>query len=1654
MLNNDHFIMLNQALGVYYEDKKNSGEISKISRDCFSALDREAEEIFAKRSNTDYTLKTFIGDNIAIYTTHLQAVKKLLKVDLADSALLSLLKAEGDSAIAKLDAEMQGLLGKVLKETVEWEKTPQLCINNYTKSAAEQLFTKLIEAAAASGHEKLAVELKKRSTTVLSAYQPIHVLRDQMTKSQFPADLTSWIYKQAAKNLALGEQLIKTTNSLVEQGFSFKEASSQFSSIQKLHLSQSSGEDLSAQFFDSLLYIENLLRTHKDKPEIAAKISEYISKGGEEKSEQIITAYLHALDNADFKRQALELLAKCPSFITQESLQRIVQVCPEQLPFLQQLPSTRLMQLLEAINGRGINVSRVPVIAKLPPIFQAFLIEHFHQKYDWALKFCSSNPELFKQLIELEASPYILTREGFYQWIGKSFTSIPFFKSHPEVFKICMHYAKKLPLLSQDNTLNNGDRLDTLLAKGKGSWIEKIALLFEKDPEGFGRTFTYLVASETEDSALKAFFFQDLNVMQQHRSLYAQLVKLFFNGYSQPTNIQKWALERLMGYAKEGEFFKNLESYCSNKGAEKLISFVYLFEKQTPNMQASLKSIVERGGGVELAYLLALHPISEELDSLSIPEILSNTIKAHDPDIQLSIQKILKIWNKEIAQLHSGEQALLCSLLLLADTDRQKFLPLADISTLFRYPQVPQVLKLVKLELEQLSILETFLKQHPEAGGALLKYLSEEFFELVDDRTSILQELYPHSLNYQQLLACIYAREPLGALAEWVKSKRGLQQPQPFTILDFEISKTAHLEQLQKLLQTATPDEEDYLSQLVFCEIQHDASPLVGQLLGLYPVKYPSLSAMAMQGYEEQACCLLTRIQEKQASRYIEKLVQLSAKSAGRWLSAALKLEAKQSVPAVSKLMEQICDAQEISPFEKNLVYLAAADEIQLLEGLQKDADAALRAWVSERSFTFAKWVVEQDQQNQDPLYKELRGITPAVLQENCLQLYRCLPDSQMRTHCFQWISAQENKAEAIKQLLYLQAHRPANLTGVLEGTPTLDDISSECISTLNRYAKEETAALSHVQKALKNEFRFVVAAADLLLAADGTINKGMISEIKASAFFLENQQLKTAFFDYLDWILNLLETKTEFSERLAAGVVMPSPNTPADKLVRDTLDKPVGQPLSRRDIQVAILSCLLQRPWQSPEVGACFGTSIVIHTHSSEAFLLQTLDDYLELVRASSLTKKGVSFPLATRSVKEMALEHPLAKGREYCIASMESGGTTGLGVEFFMENFTALFDEKAGAIPAYLREIALRDHESYQKIQALQERLKTIFLERCCPLFDPLLIIDHAGHRQSGWTLCDRSEYLLVDDLEGYKALLRRILWAAGELETATQAAEAITLLRQKITNHELIEYAAAKIKDHQPWALVQGGGFEGKVNEYYYDHAPMVQGVAYPRKFQELKMLYAAAHSMPAQDLSEGVQSRFLVADDTHGYTLLPGKLSALKQYKSFDELYHKLSGEAQAFSQIMIDEKLAQCWVEQIGSFLSEERKADLRSHLSAFPLPVATLKEVGWRLIDALQRASVPSPSQYVEQAILNLPELKSKRPFHVIVGDYNWVNDKHDCIYAAYAVSPLTAKLEPYGVEENALEPHYFLGNMHSFRQKIPEPLWKPVYQPKLREAL
>lgn len=1332
-------------------------------------------------------------------------------------------------------------------------------------------------------------------------------------------------------------------------------------------------------------------------------------------------------------------------------------------------------------------------------------------------------PTMLHKLIELETE----VGSSLAGWITPA-TSI-------EILDYLLENPLPRKMTLQPNSVISPEKIQKIIDNGNLRLLKQIATLSDKDSKTFEAMINYASQSPLDKTVIHL-----LEQDYSKSNLLPVFIPLVHYVFSQkPPDLDMLRHLLALSTSPRSMIFTPLASHISGQNKELILLFLSKLEniKNKEDLEA-LKVLCENGD-FYLALLLIESGLLSNVNPLNAKEALAVWVGHQAKELGAAFQKVLSSWGKEnnfpsYKEINKEEQEFLTRLALIYKDNPEIFPILADLSCQFPLPFGKALLKLSLLPKKHIETFATWLENFPETGARVLSFTDrltlkecDVFFNKIAlDSEEISNLFYSNNLasSLKSVTGIASSHTDYSQRTKTIPCLiKALTRPIP----DFDQNKD--FKKLETLYKTY-PAQLSYLQQLSLLRLAYPSSIFVDHVmkeldtviekieayqkhkstfnrnikknpinpsppipLPDLPTCSPHLISLALNGYIEPAGQLFSRLKnERPLSRWTSKMIEFSSDTTGNWVMAALNLDEEKDF----QLIDKLCESDSLTSLLRGLTFLSAAgersvgQEILKVQKKSSHQTRALSTWIEQENFTLATKVCEQDKTNQDPNYLKIRNIENPNTQESFLSFYRQEYSGLLRQFptLIEDILAQTEPVRILSQIRYLSTHHEKVILDLLaqKKYEEIDKRFEEChpLKKLNQ-ANQIRPLSDNMSKnekqflAIKAQTDFAIAVADVLLDKQGFINEQLIEEIFASDFFLTQQSQQTTVYSFLKRVLTIFKEKGEFRERISSCSLSPIQGTPIEKILKRMFKmENESEFLTDQQLKSALLSSVLVRYWQFPTSGSCFESSVLIQSQGTERLLLQSIDDYIELINTNCLERVSnrvarsapVSYSTETFASAGSFPIHPLAHARERCMTSISISDEAlhkGRGIKI-------LFDESTGVLPSLLKKIILKSPTYFSMVKDLLNQLQNLYCTSCFVIYDPLCLhprydnpSDFASQTRGGWVLVDSTTYFPISDEQKYSQFLTRLVkkLSGSRSPPSVEEKECLDAFLEILDSGKLIENITQKHitltnKDEvSPWMAYGTGGRAGIAETYF---GTLSKEVNTPGELHanDLQSLYTFAQYLSDKPTtSSDACLRVSVAD--HAYNLHINKLIDLKKFKSFSELESHLKEGAELFGSISIDENTLKEWQDHLCSsvWLPQNKKDELKHYLTTHPIPFQSdcpLLVYGHFLADILLRIDVTSDYQaalsFVQGAVSKIRNLSEKYPPYVIVGDYNWLHPEsgYDRVYAAYACNPfiLESEIETYIVGEQGREsmPCWFqkVPGM-SFYQVMPDHPWKSM---------
>lgn len=317
-----------------------------------------------------------------------------------------------------------------------------------------------------------------------------------------------------------------------------------------------------------------------------------------------------------------------------------------------------------------------------------------------------------------------------------------------------------------------------------------------------------------------------------------------------------------------------------------------------------------------------------------------------------------------------------------------------------------------------------------------------------------------------------------------------------------------------------------------------------------------------------------------------------------------------------------------------------------------------LREALLTNKFSFFEYAVNRE----EVIWKDM----PLWFQENIWKLHQTLGKDHRIIRIYLKLYHDQINRAALNDftgiILYLEAHDRSFLEDNLMHDNDFEFMAkishfmnsetfTDSISKLTDFSAQSSTDINYLPS-LENDF--AIAIADLLVTSDGRINIFAILILRRSTAF---QKIPcTVFLKRLEIVLTWIEKDVEVFDQKLADLKIPENKTSQSYrlLTKMFPDKKIES----RTAKVAVLSALLSRVRQSPEIGNCFSTQTSIETQTTYNGFCRTLDDYCELLNTDGLTlsvrgeRKQYFYRIPKVHFDPSSQGNLLVKFRDYTIA------------------------------------------------------------------------------------------------------------------------------------------------------------------------------------------------------------------------------------------------------------------------------------------------------------------------------------------------------------------------------------------------------------------
>jgi hypothetical protein len=809
------------------------------------------------------------------------------------------------------------------------------------------------------------------------------------------------------------------------------------------------------------------------------------------------------------------------------------------------------------------------------------------------------------------------------------------------------------------------------------------------------------------------------------------------------------------------------------------------------------------------------------------------------------------------------------------------------------------------------------------------------------------------------------------------------------------------------------------------------------------PTLQQQFNAMIQKGFAKEVSQLLMLYESQKAPKLAQALLTLVAEGNGRLLYACLQIRGSEQGEELLRLF-----AEKTDPFLNQLIIESAAGHHRFVDYLlptfkgEKLGDPFFLNLLDQKEGGFAEVILAK----KGNYLEEMRTIPSISLQKELFFISQVAP-KVVCDFCIAFCKETKDEKTACARLgsiHYLLAHNRSLIETLVttfsakEVFEKVDAEIAEAISQLDQKVSQKMADYKGEQKDLVEARTFAVLASELLLTAAGTINYTLLERVK------ENE---TAAASYLNHVFQALLSYPEFSIKISSIQAPPALSSPSIQLIQEICDLPPDVPLTDRHAQIAVLSALLSRPRQSDTIGSCFGTSILIQTHSSPEHLLSVLEDYASLITHAKITrtfdKEGMNatydFPVRQfpkESKKLIEGEHLLVKTLEFLIASMADKA------ENLIQKNLGHFNSW-GIIGLRLWRINYRSVQNHLEIierATILQAMKEVFLQTVDAIYDPFA--QYKG-KQASFNLLDREKLLPIYEDNQYRDLLVKVIQKTQQnLEAKFPEKRAIVLR----TFSELVPWLSGNVDQEDSFlrSLSNKMGEDGILSLYAEETGSFVPRC---RKiyYEELQQ-HDATHRMVLANNSDDIQTvvKFIesmpqeqkeiylknpmrlspMGITEHAMSFMPGPLlQQLAQGITVDHLTNTWQKQAKQKGEIIPSKDQKSRVIKSFILEMQEKNRVLLEEAIKQSTLleEHITLEKFANLLLEIAQQVGgfFTTKKNWTEELEGMIFKVIPESKFPTLqIGDFNW-NQGDESIYLSFGCSPITQQIRMYATSTN-----------------------------------
>lgn len=363
---------------------------------------------------------------------------------------------------------------------------------------------------------------------------------------------------------------------------------------------------------------------------------------------------------------------------------------------------------------------------------------------------------------------------------------------------------------------------------------------------------------------------------------------------------------------------------------------------------------------------------------------------------------------------------------------------------------------------------------------------------------------------------------------------------------------------------------------------------------------------------------------------YSKKLTELLSSENLGMMRALMYWEQYQLYPNLRKEIYAYQGEGPISRLHQHLLSVRDPDFLSYLDKPASSREDALKknwvlAWLTNGHVEIAKKIWRGEVPKR---FRSISGLLDMqlmlILNEECDAVLACAEIEVMRN-----IGDADYRSKLLSRIVFLASQNRGKLAQILadkDWKAFLQDISGgglvfpEYLRQAGFRPLDHQFAL-HAQPGVDIYAQIALEAAQMVVTSGAQINPCMAASMARHLFYvIKDPAYRSQVVD----ALSTLYTHSNLCFRITQCEV-PEVGSQAYRLVQRTVGKGIQDPLSKRDVVVALLATLIY-PLRQAKIGSCFATGKVMELRSTPWGLAQVLEDLISILRHEEIRRPQLS--------------------------------------------------------------------------------------------------------------------------------------------------------------------------------------------------------------------------------------------------------------------------------------------------------------------------------------------------------------------------------------------------------------------------------------------